>query len=113
MVRIPSSMQTEELAARMRQQYDSTSEGMSMEGTSQQVMNGFADAYRAWLEAISSKPDTMIDLQGRYMQEQMKLWMSSMQPQPDAPPPSGDKRFSAPECSRTCAMSRRWRMRQW
>ena len=48
--------------------------------TTQQVMAGFADAYRAWIEAMSAKPETLLDLQGRYMQEQMKLWMQSLEP---------------------------------
>ena len=64
--------------------------------TTQQVMAGFADAYRAWIEAVSAKPETMLDLQGRYMQEQMKLWMKSFQPSGNGEGGS-DKRFSAPE----------------
>ena len=61
-------------------------------------MAGFAEAYRAWLEAMSAKPETMLDLQGRYMQEQMRLWMSSMQPGNGGGAGAvADKRFSAPE----------------
>src|SRR3989440_1876844 len=75
-------------------------EAMGGEGASRQVMSGFAEAYRAWLEALSAKPETMLDLQGRYMQEQMGLWMKAMQPE-DATaqdkPEAADKRFSAPE----------------
>jgi polyhydroxyalkanoate synthase subunit PhaC len=75
------------------------------ENTTQQVMAGFADAYRAWLEAMSAKPEVMLDLQNRYMQEQMKLWMEAFKtPQQVGDPrdPNGngggsDKRFSAPE----------------
>src|SRR5438105_1251092 len=67
------------------------------EGASQQVMSGFAEAYRAWLEALSSKPEKMLDLQGRYMQEQMKLWMKTIQPDAAKAEEPGDKRFSAPE----------------
>src|SRR5688572_11609263 len=90
---------TDQLAARMRQSQDKLSESISGEGATQQVMSGFAEAYRAWLEALSAKPQTMMDLQSSYMQEQMKLWMASMQPpkepgEGDAP---ADKRFSAPE----------------
>ncbi len=71
---------------------------MSSENTSQQVMTGFADAYRAWIEAVSAKPETMLDLQGRYMKEQMKLWMKSFDPKlAGNGDESGDKRFSAPE----------------
>jgi polyhydroxyalkanoate synthase subunit PhaC len=64
---------------------------------SQQVMAGFADAYRAWIEAVSAKPETMLDLQNRYMQEQMKLWMNSFQPRNGNGEGASDKRFSAPE----------------
>jgi polyhydroxyalkanoate synthase len=71
-------------------------EAMSGEGASQQVMAGFAEAYRAWLEALSAKPETMLDLQGKYMQEQMGLWMKAMQPDGEAGETS-DKRFAAPE----------------
>jgi polyhydroxyalkanoate synthase len=89
---------TEELAARMRHQHDLVSRTMTGEGASQHVMTGFAEAYRAWLEAMSAKPETMLDLQGRYMQEQLKLWMEAMKPAPSEPSPAaGDKRFSAPE----------------
>jgi polyhydroxyalkanoate synthase len=90
----------EEVAAKLRESQQKFSETLSGEGASQQVMSGFAEAYRAWLEAMSAKPQTMMDLQGRYMQEQMKLWMGAMQgsatgePPPD---PTPDKRFSAPE----------------
>jgi polyhydroxyalkanoate synthase len=66
--------------------------------TTQQVMTGFADAYRAWIEAVSVKPETMLDLQGRYMQEQMKLWMKSFEPNGAGNgEATADKRFSAPE----------------
>ena len=66
--------------------------------TTQQVMAGFADAYRAWIEAMSAKPETMLDLQGKYMQEQMKLWMKSFEPHAaNGDELAMDKRFSAPE----------------
>ena len=69
------------------------------EGATQQVMAGFAEAYRAWLEAMSAKPETMLDLQGRYMQEQMGLWVKALQPEDKEAHQRhlGDKRFSAPE----------------
>src|SRR6478752_7211456 len=69
---------------------------MGGEGASREVMSGFAQAYRAWLEALSAKPETMLDLQGKYMQEQMRLWMKAMQPDGDATQVA-DKRFAAPE----------------
>src|SRR5258706_2984315 len=71
-------------------------QAMGGEGASQQVMSGFAQAYRAWLEALSAKPETMLDLQGKYMQEEMRLWMNAMQPDGDADE-VGDKRFAGPE----------------
>jgi len=94
-----SRIDTDQIAAQLRESQQKLSESISGEGTTQQVMSGFADAYRAWLEALSAKPQTMMDLQGRYMQEQMKLWMGSMQPNGGKTPPeaSPDKRFSAPE----------------
>src|SRR5207244_563627 len=76
--------------------HDKFQESLTGEGTAQQVMSGFAEAYRAWLEAMSAKPETMLDLQSRYMQEQLRLWMKAMQPDNGAEP-GGDKRFSAPE----------------
>ncbi|HEX3060854.1 MAG TPA: hypothetical protein VHP62_15920, partial [Usitatibacter sp.] len=69
---------------------------MGGEGASREVMSGFAQAYRAWLEALSAKPETMLDLQGKYMQEQMRLWMNAMQPDGDASEVA-DKRFAGPE----------------
>src|SRR5204863_9320901 len=40
----------------------------------------------------------LLDLQGRYMQEQMKLWMKSLEPGNGGEPvPAADKRFSGPE----------------
>src|SRR5688572_5096135 len=98
MARTESRPDLDELAARMRGQFDSLAGAMPAEGASHQVMNGFADAYRAWLEAVSSKPKSLIDLQGRYMKEQMRLWMDSMRPA-EGKDTAGqpDKRFSAPE----------------
>jgi len=99
MARPSSRMDTERLAQRLREQQEKISTSLSGEGATQQVMSGFAEAYRAWLEAISAKPQTMMDLQGRYMQEQMRLWMESLQPHDgtEAGHRAGDKRFSAPE----------------
>ncbi len=99
MARPSSRMDTEKLAQRLREQQEKISSSLGGEGATQQVMSGFAEAYRAWLEAISAKPQTMMDLQGRYMQEQMRLWMESMQPHDgtEAGHKAGDKRFSAPE----------------
>src|SRR5687767_6068104 len=99
MARTSRNEDAERIAAQLRESNQKLSEALSGEGATQQVMSGFADAYRAWLEALSAKPQTMMDLQGRYMQEQMKLWMGSMQPNGSKTPAeaSPDKRFSAPE----------------
>src|ERR1700694_5547098 len=97
MPKTPPPKSADELAARLRVSHDKPARSMSAEGASQQVMSGFAEAYRAWLEAMSAKPETMLDLQGRYMQEQMGLWMKAMQPATGAEEPVADKRFSAPE----------------
>ena len=67
------------------------------EGPSQQVLSGFAEAYRAWIDSLSAKPETLLDLQGRYMKEQLDLWMKSFHPAEAST--ASDKRFSAPEWS--------------
>jgi polyhydroxyalkanoate synthase len=102
MARNPSSPppNADVFAQKLAAAHTKFAEAMGGEGASRQVMSGFAEAYRAWLEALSAKPETMLDLQGRYMQEQMALWMKSIQPDdanPGSPPEAGDKRFSAPE----------------
>ena len=76
MAKTQSSYDADQLAAHLRESQEKLAGGT--EGATQQVMSGFAEAYRAWLEAVSAKPETMLDLQGRYMQEQMRLWMESM-----------------------------------
>src|SRR6202171_3641336 len=91
----------DELAARLKLSHEKLAESMQG-GHTEQVMAGFADAYRAWLESMSAKPETMLDLQSRYMQEQMHLWMSAMQPgkgagDGDVAEPSADKRFAGAE----------------
>jgi polyhydroxyalkanoate synthase len=82
-----------------RHELGANADESSGEGATQQVMAGFAEAYRAWLEAMSAKPETMLDLQGRYMQQQMGLWMKALQPEDKEAHHRhmGDKRFSAPE----------------
>lgn len=84
-------------ATQLRQAHDKYSGALGGEGASQQVMSGFAEAYRAWLEAMSAKPETMLDLQSRYMQEQMRLWMKAMQPGNGEGEDIADKRFAGPE----------------
>src|SRR6202140_5452790 len=87
----------DKFAAQLRQAHEKLAGSAGGEGASQQVMAGFAEAYRAWLEAMSAKPETMLDLQGRYMQEQMRLWMNSMEPADGDDDEVHDKRFSVKE----------------
>lgn len=90
--------QAEALAARLRKTHEKIAASLSGEGATQHVMSGFADAYRAWLAAISDQPDAMLDLQARYMQEQLRLWMEAMQqPAGDGGEAVADKRFASPE----------------
>src|SRR5438552_12680001 len=93
----PPPPNADQFALQLRQAHEKFAKSLSGEGASQQVMSGFADAYRAWLEAMSAKPETMLDLQGRYMQEQLRLWMNAMQPEAGQGETAADKRFSAPE----------------
>ena len=94
----PPPPNADQFALQLRQAHERFAKSLSGEGASQQVMSGFADAYRAWLEAMSAKPETMLDLQGRYMQEQLRLWMNAMQPAGNGDErATTDKRFSAPE----------------
>ena len=97
MSRIHASSEADRLAELIRRSQDQLAAAPPAENTSQQVMSGFADAYRAWLESLSAKPETMLDLQQRYMQEQMRLWAQSLQGTKNAPEEAQDKRFSAPE----------------
>ena len=86
-------------AQQLARAHEKLSGAMNGEGATQQVMAGFADAYRAWLEALSAKPETMLDLQGRYMQQQMALWMKAIHPHGNGGEKVEDKRFAAPEWS--------------
>jgi polyhydroxyalkanoate synthase len=88
----------ERLVGIMRKSHEKLASSMHADSPTQHVMAGFSEAYRAWLESVSAKPQTLLDLQGKYMQEQMNLWMKVFQPDDKAPaPPVADKRFSAPE----------------
>ena len=98
MAKTRAPLDNDQLAAKLRESQEKLSQSFGGEGPTQQVMAGFAEAYRAWLEAVSAKPQTMLDLQGRYMQEQMRLWMASMQPHESAADGAqSDKRFSGAE----------------
>ncbi|MGZ5074605.1 MAG: ATP-binding protein DrrA1-3 family domain-containing protein, partial [Usitatibacter sp.] len=95
----PTPPDAEAIAAQLRAAHEQFSHSLGGEGASRQVMSGFAEAYRAWLDAMSAKPETLLDLQGRYMQEQMRLWMQSMEPDGGDGAEVADKRFSAKEWS--------------
>jgi len=85
----------DELAQRLRASQDKLASAFAGEGATPQVMAGFADAYRAWIEAL--KPEALARLQGRYMEEQVRLWAGAAAP-PAAPAgAAADKRFAAPE----------------
>jgi polyhydroxyalkanoate synthase len=86
----------ERLAERLRASNEGIAAALQGEGATPQVMAGFADAYRAWLESLSAQPETLLELQNRYMQEQVRLWAGALQPAA-AEEPVEDKRFSAPE----------------
>ncbi len=87
----------EELAELLRASNDKLAATLAGGGATPQVMAGFAEAYRAWLESLSAKPETMLDLQNRYMQEQFRLWLQALDPAAPAPQPVADKRFAAEE----------------
>ena len=64
----------------------------------QQVMSGFAEAWRSWLESLATKPETLMELQARYLQDQTNLWMQAFQPlAAPSTQDAQDKRFAAPE----------------
>ncbi|HTS84687.1 MAG TPA: class I poly(R)-hydroxyalkanoic acid synthase [Usitatibacter sp.] len=90
-----SAHNAERLAKELRQANEKFTEMMG-EGATHQVMEGFAGAYRAWLEAMSTHPEELVEMQGRYMQEQMGLWMRALQPDGEDAEVT-DKRFSGAE----------------
>jgi polyhydroxyalkanoate synthase len=92
-----SSPEAERFATLLRKTQETLASAAHDDNPSQHVMSGFTEAYRAWLESLSAKPETLLDLQGRYMQEQVKLWMQAFQPGGAAAGDAPDKRFSAPE----------------
>src|SRR6516165_8389426 len=85
----------DELAQRLRASQEKIAATLAGEGATPQVMAGFAEAYRAWIESL--KPETLARLQNDYMQEQLRLWSEAVAPQPDPSEPVADKRFAAPE----------------
>ncbi|HZZ95321.1 MAG TPA: class I poly(R)-hydroxyalkanoic acid synthase [Usitatibacter sp.] len=89
----------DDLEARLHAAHEKLAETMQGGGAGGSVMSGFAEAYRAWLQSMSAKPEALAELQARYMQEQMQLWLHTMQPDGDgaAREPVSDKRFAAAE----------------
>ncbi|HET7548184.1 MAG TPA: class I poly(R)-hydroxyalkanoic acid synthase [Usitatibacter sp.] len=90
----------ERLAARLRASHERFASALQSEGATPQVMAGFAEAYRAWLEALCAKPETLVALQKRYMEEQFQLWARALQPDghgDGAAQGATDKRFAASE----------------
>jgi polyhydroxyalkanoate synthase len=90
--------QGQRLADLARKSHAKVSSKLGPGSPANEVVSGFAQAYRAWLESMAAKPETLLNLQGRYMQEQMNLWMHAFQPDGEkGEAKGGDKRFSAPE----------------
>ena len=83
------------LAQRLRETHAKIAASLGAEGAAPQVMEGFAQAYRAWIEAMAQDPDALAALQERYMREQVEAWMRALESTPEAPP--DDKRFAATE----------------
>src|SRR5262249_1691114 len=100
-VRMPKRREApdlESLADQMRRQQEALGRALPGDGAQRQVMAGCAEAYRAWLEAMSAKPESLVELQTRFMQEQMRLWTEAMQGAPtDDPDEPADKRFAGAE----------------
>ena len=92
-----SDPHAERLAAELREASEKFASPLGTDGPTQQVMEGFAGAYRAWLEALSEKPEALVDLQSRYMEEQVNLWITAMQPEDAGAAEASDKRFAGAE----------------
>lgn len=65
-------------------------------------MQTYGDLYRVLVQDFTRNQKAWIELQNRYFQDHMNLWMSILAPQDGArtevaPPDKGDKRFSAAE----------------
>src|SRR5260221_14647800 len=70
----------EKFTQQLREAQEKFAGAMGGEGPSQQVMAGFAEAYRAGVEAMAAQPGRMLDPQGGHIQEPKRLWMQAMQP---------------------------------
>ncbi|MDH5265078.1 MAG: class I poly(R)-hydroxyalkanoic acid synthase [Betaproteobacteria bacterium] len=90
--------QAERIAGLIKKSHEKLAASMHADSPTRHVMSGFSDAYRAWIDSVSANPQSLMDLQGKYMQAQMDLWMKAFQPEAGAAAhPVPDKRFSAPE----------------
>jgi polyhydroxyalkanoate synthase subunit PhaC len=88
----------DEMAATLAETKKKITGKLESASNAQAVMAGFGDAYRSWVEALSKQPQKLADLQSRFMQGQLELWNSTMQPKPEGTGPAvHDPRFSAPE----------------
>jgi len=91
----------DDLEARLSAAHEELARSMQGPGgnTGASVMEGFAEAYRAWLQSLSANPEALAELQARYMQDQMALWLHTMQPDGngEAREAVADKRFAGPE----------------
>jgi len=88
----------ERIAGILAKSHEKIASSLNADSPTQHVMSGFSEAYRAWLESMTAKPQTLLDLQGKFMQEQMSLWMKAFQPEGKPGTDAvADKRFNAPE----------------
>ena len=62
MAKTVRSRKGDDLEARLRAAHDKLAHSMQGAGAGDQVMSGFADAYRAWLQSLSAKPETLFAL---------------------------------------------------
>jgi polyhydroxyalkanoate synthase len=74
-----------------------------MTNQGQEMVNGFMQAWNAWLKKSTENPTQWLDIITRYQQEQINLWLKIMNNPVGQPleavisPPAGDKRFAAKE----------------
>lgn len=67
----------------------------------QEMMNGFMQAWQAWMKQSVENPTQWMEIMSRYQQKQFELWWqmlnakSGEQPEPVISPEPGDRRFSA------------------
>ncbi len=74
-----------------------------MTNQGQEMVNGFMQAWNAWLQKSTENPTQWLDIITRYQQEQINLWMKMINnpvgqpPESVISPPTGDRRFSNKE----------------